>query len=168
MAIIGNGSIAKLLNDREGFVFFAAGISNSQAKRNIEESNREAKLLADHVMNANKKQLLMVVYFSTISIFYRNSDYTFHKRLMENQLKGTAVNYTIIRLGNIWECTNPNTFINAYKSNPYEPRYEYKYMIGKKQLNLITDNLPRTGQHEISIFGEMVLVKDVLKMMNIS
>jgi hypothetical protein len=75
----------------------------------------------------------------------------------------TFQNYNIIRLGNIWECTNPNTFINYIKSHPEaEIREEVKYMIHKEQLLLLTDNLPLVGKHEISVFGEMKLVKDCL------
>lgn len=165
MAIIGNGSIAKLLNDREGFVFFAAGISNSQIVWDINESRREGTRLGEEFGRASARGD-MFVYFSTISVFTQQTAYTKHKSWMEAAIKIIATPdkwpYTIIRLGNVWECTNPNTFINAYKSNPYEPREEYKYMISKKQLNFITDNLPRTGQHEISIFGELLSVKECL------
>jgi hypothetical protein len=156
--IIGSGSIAKLLNDREGFIFFAAGISDSQSHCLFSQRLRESKLITD---NVTKHPSAMFVYFSTISIFTLESWYTKHKKGMENVVRGIR-NHTIVRLGNVWECTNPSTFINAYKRQPYEPRDEYKYMISKEQLNFITDNLPRTGQHEISIFGEMRLVKDCL------
>lgn len=154
--IIGHGSIANLLNDREGFVFFAAGVSNSQLVE-PKEILRESKRLYDF-----KDDDRMFVYFSSISIFTNKTHYTENKKVNEWRIRSWFKNYTIIRIGNVWECTNPNTFINAYKANPYEPRDEYKYMISKKQLNLITDNLPRTGQHEISIFGEMKKVKECL------
>lgn len=165
MAIIGTGSISKLLNDREGFVFFAAGVSDSKLKEynsfQNPDSRREHDLFFTHAKEANDKGN-MFVYFSTISKFTKRTPYAWHKNTMEFCVRDFCENYTIIRLGNVWECTNPNTFINAYKREPYEPREEYKYMISKKQLNLVTDNLPRTGQHEISIFGEMKLVKDCL------
>jgi hypothetical protein len=165
MAIIGNGSIAKLLNDREGFVFFAAGVSDSRLgceENRWSHVNREKKLLFEKIEYANNTES-MLVYFSTISIFLLDSLYVRHKFHMEMLIRDKAKNYTIIRLGNVWECTNPNTFINAYKREPYEPRDEYKYMISKKQFNFVTDNLPRTGQHEISIFGEMLSVKECLE-----
>lgn len=155
--IIGNGSIAKILNDRDGFIFFAAGISNSQMDGNgywVGQKFREHSLLTDHIKEAFDIGY-MIVYFSTISKFFKESPYIQHKNNMERVIKSLCDNYCIINLGNIWECTNPNTFINAYKSNPYEPREEYKYMISKDQLLFITDNLPIIGKHEISIFGEM-------------
>lgn len=159
--IIGSGSIAKLLNDREGFRFFAAGISNSSHNGSIGPVMMEAGRIGieSGLAKINKE---MFVYFSSISIFLVQTPYTNHKKTMETCVKDNCENYVIIRLGNIWECTNPHTFINAYKKKPYEPRDEYKYMISKEQLNLITDNLPRTGKHEISIFGEMKKVKDCL------
>jgi hypothetical protein len=160
MAIIGAGSIAKLLNDRDGFVFFAAGVSNS-TNFTGSDIGREMFMIESIINNANEHGI-MFVYFSTISIFTHTGNYVAHKKQMERKIRNTANNYCIIRLGNVWECTNPNTFINAYKTQPYEPREEYKYMISKEQLNFITDNLPRTGKHEISVFGEMRLAKDCL------
>lgn len=162
--IIGNGSIAKLLNDREGFVFFASGESNSSAL-SMAGRIREHGLLGEWLGKSGNRS--MFVYFSTISVFTNDSFYVKHKRNVEETIKECCApydwNYTIIRLGNVWECTNPNTFINAYNREPYEPRDEYKFMISKEQLNFITDNLPRTGKHEISIFGEMLKVKDCLE-----
>jgi len=35
-------------------------------------------------------------------------------------------------------------------------------MIDKEQLVLLTDNLPLTGQNQISVFGQMAKVKDLL------
>jgi hypothetical protein len=162
--IIGKGSIASMLNDREGFVFFASGVSDSRLgceENRWRHVDREKKLLFETIEEANNTES-MFVYFGTISKFYDQSFYIDHKNKMTTMIKELAENYTILNIGNLWECTNPNTFINAYKREPYEPREEYKYMISKKQLNFITDNLPTTGKHEISIFGEMKLVKDCL------
>lgn len=161
MAIIGSGSIAKLLNDRDGFIFYAAGISDSFHDGSNVWEDREMNDLSQYLhSDFNGK---MFVYFSTISIFTKQSPYTVHKKNVEVFIRKEFHNYTLVRLGNIWECTNPNTFINAYKAKPYEPREELKYMISKEQLNFITDNLPTTGKHEISIFGECLKVSECLK-----
>lgn len=159
--IYGSGSLSKLLKDRQYVMFFAAGASNSQTVTEPEyiRESFELGLMMKHAAVND----MMFVYFSSISVFTKDSQYTRHKKAMENIVRGTAEMFTIIRLGNIWECTNPNTFINAYKRETYEPRDEYKYMISKKQLNFITDNLPTTGKHEISIFGEMLKVSECLK-----
>lgn len=159
--IIGNGSIASMLNDREGFLFFASGVSNSQTV-DPRQFIRELLLMKEQPLN------LCLVYFSTISVFEKKSDYTIHKLKMEDYIRKTFHDFVIIRLGNIWEDTNPRTFINSIKEKRrfghyVEIRDEYKYMISKEQLNFITDNLPRTGKHEISVFGEALKVAECLK-----
>jgi hypothetical protein len=167
--IVGSGSIADLLNDRLGFCFFAAGVSDSSIEGDQHpDIDREFGTLINAAEYCNELGL-MFVYFSSISIFYTQSRYTLHKLATEDFIKANFGQYIIIRLGNIWECRNPNTFINKMqywdrqdKLLPSMIRDEWKYMTSKKQLNFITDNLPLTGQHEISIFGEMKKVKDCL------
>jgi hypothetical protein len=168
--IIGHGSIAKLLNDRSDFIFFASGIADSRfgcdSDRKLKRSREEHILLsAIWVANYSNSHL---VYFGTISKFMGKTAYTEHKDMMEQMIKETSNNYTIINLGNVWECTNPRTFRNAMRAyvangGTLDIHDEYKYMISKEQLCFITDNLPKTGKHEISIFGEMVKVKDALE-----
>lgn len=169
--IIGNGSIARLLNDRPRFIFFASGISDSEMDDSLYWSGqkyREHSMLTDAIKNAFDEEL-MLVYFSTISKFTKDSPYIRHKKEMERVIRDLADDFCIINLGNVWGCTNPNTFINKMeywerqdKLLPSMIRDEYKYMTTRKQLNFITDNLPRRGQHEISIFGEMLKVKECL------
>lgn len=161
--IIGTGDIASALNNRDGFVFFAAGVSNSQCT-DPKEFEREKSMLIDARLGNNGK---MIVYFSSISIYLADTPYTRHKKNMQNLVREAFDNYTIIRLGNIDWGTNPNTFINFIRNKikneeQVEIRDEWKYMISKEQLLFVTDNLPYTGQHEISIFGDMKKVKDCL------
>jgi hypothetical protein len=158
MAIIGGGSLAKLINDREGFTFFASGVGDSGSAVLYAEFLREHDMLLEF---AGDDECL--VYFSTISKFYKMSPYIRHKLKMETLVRLWFPNWVILNLGNIWECTNHHTFINAYKAKPYEPKDEYRYMISREQLNFITDNLPKTGKHEISIFSEMLKVSECLK-----
>lgn len=160
MSIVGKGDIASILNDRKGAIFFASGVSNSQCE-NSDQYLREVKLL----LTQRKDQCLF--YFSTISIYTSNTKYTHHKRLMEQVIIGNFSNYNIIRIGNISWGSNPHTFLNAMRAKiaqaeSLEIRDEYKYMISKKQLLLLTDNLPLTGRNEINVFGEMKKVKDLL------
>lgn len=164
--IIGRGSIASMLKDREGFIFFAAGISTSTVVRDMEVI-REAELLGRMLSKAVSTNS-MFVYFSTIAQFYSDTDYTFHKKTNEDIIKKMADHYTIIRLGNVWGCTNKNTFINRIrarqeKGEEINIRDEYRYMISPEQIRFVTDNMPATGKHEISIFGEMLKVKECLK-----
>jgi hypothetical protein len=62
---------------------------------------------------------------------------------------------------------NPNTFINALrakkaKGEPFEILDEYRWMINKEELLLLTNNLPLIGQNEINVFGRMAKVKDLI------
>lgn len=166
--IIGNGSLANMLNDRDGFIFFASGISNSQSECPYEDRERETNLIGENIGYA-RAHGMMFVYFSSISIFTNKTRYTKHKFETEVIVKLLAENYCIIRLGNIYGDTNQNTFINKMQYWKRQGklldsmiRDEYKYMISKEQLLFITDNLPVKGKHEISVFGDMKLVKDLI------
>lgn len=159
--IVGNGSIAKMLNDREGAIFFASGVSNSQCE-DYKEMYREYELLES--FKGDERSLF---YFSSIGAWEfpkgNYNSYYVHKRVMETNVRIWFKNFNIIRLGNIWECTNPNTFRNYLKAHPEaEVKDEYRYMIHKEQLQLLTDNLPLIGKNQISVFGEMKKVKDCL------
>lgn len=159
--ILGSGNIASVLNDRAGVLFFAAGVSNSQCEDQKEYQRERLRIFEYHDTGH------MFVYFSTISLFTKNSLYTSHKAECERIIKEHVKNYCIIRIGNLDWDKNPHTFLNYLrnkiaKGEHYEIRDEYKYMISKEQLLFITDNLPITGRHEISVFGEMRKVKDLL------
>ena len=160
--IIGTGDIASVLNDREGAIFFAAGVSNSSEKR-------ESEFLREYdLLNAQDKSKC-IFYFSSITIddITKNNDYLTHKRKMELLIKSNFENYNIIRIGNITWGTNPNTFINYIKNKikngeTVEIKDEYKYMIDKEQLVLLTNNLPLIGQNQISVFSKMAKVKELI------
>lgn len=158
--ILGTGDIAKILNDREGALFFASGVSNSSEFR-PEAFSREIDLLMIQPQN------LCIFYFSSISIYLKDSPYTAHKRKMERLIRSNWNNFNIIRLGNISWGTNPNTFINYLraKKNAGEEIHvvdEYRYLISQEELLLLTDNLPLIGQNEINVFGKMAKVKDLI------
>lgn len=159
--IIGSGNIASALRDRAGVLFFAAGVSNSQCEDQREYQRDLLRIFEYHDTGH------MFVYFSSISVFTKISLYTSHKLQCERIITEHVKNYCIIRLGNLDWDTNPNTFINYIRSKKakgelYEIRDEFKFMISKEQLRFVTDNLPLTGKHVISIFGEMKKVKDCL------
>lgn len=159
--IIGKGSIASMLNDRVGFIFFAAGVSKSTGHPDFQ---REHDLMLRFAGDDR-----CFVYFSTISQYFKLTEYTIHKMKMEAFVKSWFPNYCIIRLGNIWECTNPNTFLNYIRAKQAKDEHvnikneEVKYMISQGQLLFITDNIPATGKHDISIFGEALKVSECLK-----
>jgi hypothetical protein len=160
--IIGKGDIAKILNDRKEAIFFASGVSNSN-ETNESEYEREKKLLS--IQDKTK----CIFYFSSISVddINKHSRYIKHKIEMEEIIKSNFQNYNIIRIGNIIWGNNPNTFINFInnKVKNYEPvviKDEFKYIINKEELLLLTDNLPLTGKNIISVFSKMAKVKDLL------
>jgi hypothetical protein len=162
--IIGSGDIASVLNDREGALFFASGVSNSNCTVE-KEYFREIEMLLDLSYLHRKDHTLF--YFSSISISEKVTRYYCHKQVMEMIVRLGFERYNIIRIGNIDWGKNPHTFVNAIKAKqakgePVEIRDEWKYMISKEQLLLLTDNLPLKGQNTISVFGEMKKVKDCL------
>lgn len=158
--IVGRGDIAKVLTDRDGALFFAAGVSNS-ACEDYDQFRLEKHLLLDQPKD------LCLFYFGTISMYYKSSLYTQHKASMELLIKSNWINYNIVRLGNITWGTNPNTFLNYLRgriarNEPAEIKDEYRYVIDEDQLNLVCQSLPLKGQNEINVFGKMALVKDLL------
>ena len=82
--IIGNGDIASVLNDREGIIFFAAGVSNSSEMRES-EYERELNLLKE------QDKTKCIFYFSSILIDVGDSFYFTHKRKMEQYIKDNFV-----------------------------------------------------------------------------
>lgn len=163
--IIGHGDIASVLNDRSGALFLAAGVSSSQCLDEAEYAREWNNVWGLHHKYDPLEYCLF--YFSSISVDYVKSRYTSHKLEMEKLIRTFWPNHNIIRLGNIDWGKNPNTFINALRAKialgvPVEIRDEYKYIISKEQLLLLTDNLPLKGQNTISVFGQMKKVKDCL------
>ena len=160
--IVGTGDIASVLNDRDGTIFFASGVSNSNETRES-EFMREIELLD------KQDKTKCIFYFSSITVddMSKNSQYLQHKRRMELLVKSNFENYNIIRIGNITWGSNPNTFINYIKNKKskgesVEIKDEYKYVIDKEQLVLLTDNLPLTGQNTICVFGRMAKVAELV------
>ena len=160
--IVGRGDIASVLNDREEAIFFVSGVSNSNETRES-EFMREIELLD------KQDKTKCIFYFSSITVddMSKNSQYLQHKRRMELLVKSNFENYNIIRIGNITWGSNPNTFINYIKNKKskgesVEIKDEYKYVIDKEQLVLLTDNLPLTGQNTLCVFGRMAKVAELV------
>jgi hypothetical protein len=162
--VIGGGDVASILNDRDGAIFFASGVSNSNETRES-EFMREIELLDKQ----DKTKCLF--YFSSISLDdsekVGGSKYLQHKLHMEMLIKSNFKNYNIIRIGNITWGDNPNTFINYIKNKkskgePVQIKDEYKYIIDKQQLIMLTDNLPLIGQNTICVFSKMAKVAELV------
>jgi len=162
--IVGKGDIASVLNDREGTIFFASGVSNSNETRDS-EFMREIELLD------KQDRTKCLFYFSSISVDdiqkIGSNKYLQHKLRMETLIKSNFENYNIIRIGNITWGSNPNTFINYIKNKKskgesVQIKDEYKYIIDKDQLVILTDNLPLTGQNTLCVFGRMAKVEELV------
>lgn len=124
---IGRGNVASVLPERDDLFFFASGVSNSLCTDEV-EFKRERDLLLDQYTGSH------IVYFSSLSIFYKDSPYTRHKLDMEAMVKENFPKYCIVRLGNLAWDTNPRTLIQYLKDHPEaEIRDEYRYVISKDE-----------------------------------
>lgn len=156
MGIVGTGDIASVLKDRDDFIFFASGVSNSKETRQ-EEFSREFRLLKD------QKRDKRLVYFSSLSILYADTPYAHHKRFMESAVKDLFHDYCIIRLGNISWGKNPHTLINYLKANPKaEIQDVYRYVIDKEEFLYWMDMIPNWNI-EMNCPGQWMKVKDIKK-----
>lgn len=158
--VIGNGDLASVLKDREDRLYFASGVSNSRETRE-EEYQREIDLL----MKQDKWR--HIVYFSSLAVFYTDTRYAQHKRMMEKLIKKNFGHYTIMRIGNITWGTNPHTIINFFrekvkKNEPIEIRDTYRYIITKEEFLHWIDLIPEWSC-EMNITGRMMTIKQILK-----
>jgi|SRR3990172_1863954 len=157
--IIGHGDIASVLVDREGFTFFASGISNSQEMRE-NEYNREYNLLMKQDINSH------LVYFSSLCIFYAHTRYAEHKRYMELEIKYHFPHYTILRLGNITWGVNPHTLINHLREQRrsgqvLEIRDTYRYIVDQGEFLHWVSLIPEWSC-EMNITGRRMTVRQIV------
>lgn len=160
MAIVGNGDIAEVLRpiDRDDIVFFASGVSNSKCT-DKKQFDRELRLLKKQPKNQK------LVYFSSLSIYFKDTPYTKHKRNMEKQVKKLFKSYCIVRLGNINWGTNPNTIINYFKAcirQNKQPviKQEYKFVINKDEFLYWINKIPKFNT-EMNITGRKMIVTEI-------
>lgn len=159
--IIGDGDIASVLPDREDLTFFASGVSNSQ-ETNEDEYAREYNLLTEQI--GKHKHM---VYFSSLAIFYSDTRYTQHKRIMEAVTRKLFKNHTIIRLGNIDWGKNPHTLINHLKKQKKEGKKldiqdVYRYIVNKEEFLHWISLIP-TWSCEMNVPGQRMKVEEIAK-----
>lgn len=164
--ILGRGTIASIIPDREGFLFFACGESNRfplTLDRKLDERLR--------IIDCSIKNPGMFVYFSGLNIYYqgdKREDYTIHKIEMESLVKEHFENYCIFRLGSVTWGDNPNTLVNSIKKQLNEgncnPRPVYRYLHTKEELIHWINLIPEKGKHEMNVTGKMVWVPDLVEM----
>lgn len=158
--IVGNGDIASVLPDRDDFLFFASGVSNSREDRES-EYEREINLLL--AQDPNRR----LVYFSSLAIFYANTRYTRHKLEMEKWIENTFPSYTIVRIGNITWGDNPHTIINYFRNKikakqDFEIKDEYRFIVDKEEFLYWIDKIPHFNC-EMNITGLRLKVADIVK-----
>jgi nucleoside-diphosphate-sugar epimerase len=156
--IIGHGDIAKVLPEREGFLFFASGVSNSREDRESEYQREKDLLLAQ-----DRERHL--VYFSSLCVFYADTRYAQHKREMEQTIKDEFDHYTIVRIGNITWGDNPNTIVNYFRrqkerGEPVEIQNGYRYLVDKSEFLHWIDLIPEWNA-EMNITGQRVTIKEI-------
>lgn len=162
--IVGNGDIANALKDgnldRDDVTFFASGVSNSKETSRA-EFMREYELLKEYSMCG-----LHLVYFSSLSIYYSDSDYAAHKRTMEYEIQKIFKTFSIFRIGNIAWGNNPNTIINYFKSEFNSGRQPvlqdaYRHVISKDEFVYWIKKLNLNARDFINIPGEFIHVNEI-------
>jgi hypothetical protein len=146
--------------DREDVTFFASGVSNSKETRH-EAFRREWNLLAFDVCCSTH-----LVYFSSLSIYYSNSDYTAHKQGMESEIQRMFKTFSIFRIGNISWGNNPSTIINYFKAQHAagrtpELRDEYRHVISKPEFIYWIKKINLNVRDFINIPGEFIHVNEI-------
>ena len=157
--IIGNGDIATELKDKKGITYFASGVSNSSETRE-EEFRRELDLLLEQDKDCK------IIYFSSLCVFYSDTPYALHKRMMEEVVKSNFKKYTIMRLGNITWGSNPKTILNFFKNKiknkeDFEIQDTYRYLVDKDEFQHWIDKIPDFNC-EMNVTGKRMTIKQIV------
>ena len=158
--IIGNGTIASVLPERDDLLFFASGVSNSQ-ETNEKEYQREIDLLLSQDKSKH------IVYFSTLSLFYNSTRYVQHKKYIEELIKKKFKHYTIMRLGSPTWGENPNHLI-AFFRNKIKNKESFqiwdteRYILEKEEFLHWVNKIP-SWNCEMNVPGIRMKVKDIVK-----
>jgi nucleoside-diphosphate-sugar epimerase len=157
--IIGNGDMASVLKDKQGITYFASGVSNSSETRES-EFRRELDLLLEQ--DKNQK----IVYFSSLCVFYLDTPYARHKRIMEEVIKSNFRKYTIMRLGNITWGKNPHTLLNFLRNKiknkeNFEVQDTYRYLVDKDELLHWIDMIPNWNC-EMNVTGRRLTIRQII------
>ena len=160
--IIGNGDIASVLEDKKNITYFASGVSNSSETRDS-EFKRELDLLLKQ--DRNQK----IVYFSSLCVFYSDTPYAQHKRMMEEVVKSNF-RYTIMRLGNITWGDNPHTIINFFKNKiknkeKFEIKDTHRYLVDKEEFLHWIDMIP-DWDCEMNVTGRRLTIRQIVDEIN--
>ena len=159
--IVGNGSIARVLTDRDDLVFFASGVSNSSCI-DEKEYEREFDLLKTIPIDQH------IVYFSNLGIYYKKDRYTQHKINVEEYIRNNYKTYTIVRIEVCEWVTTPNTILNVFKkqlSQGTEPIIQdtTRYILSLKEF-LYWIHLIQSGvRNEMNILGRKLTIAQIIE-----
>jgi hypothetical protein len=159
--IIGNGSVARVLEDRDDLVFFASGVSNSSCK-DENEYQREFNLLKTVPVDQH------VVYFSNLGIYYKEDRYTQHKIDMEEYIRTHYKSYTIVRIEVCEWVTTPHTILNFFKtqlSQGIEPVIQdtTRYVLSLDEFLYWVRMIKSGVKNEMNILGRKMTVAEIVE-----
>lgn len=158
--IYGTGDLSKALTDRNLFTFFAKGVSNSLCIDEAEFARERMQFLLATNMHPNNR----FVYFSTLSIYDKNTPYTRFKLQQEAEVRKLP-KYCIVRLGNITWGKNPHTIINTFKrqianNEPSRIDNYYKYICTLEEFKYWINLIPDFNT-EMNITGERLTIQEI-------
>jgi hypothetical protein len=159
--IIGNGSIASVLEDRDDLVFFASGVSNSVCV-DEKEYEREFNLLKTITTDQH------VVYFSNLGIYYKEDRYTNHKKEIEEYIRNNFKSYTIVRIEVCVWAKTPNTILNFFKrqlSEGIEPTIQNttRYVLSVDEFLYWVKMIKSGVRNEMNIFGRKMTIAQIVE-----
>jgi hypothetical protein len=159
--IIGNGSIAKILEDRNDIVFFASGVSNSSCT-DEKEYEREFNLLKTVPTDSH------IVYFSNLGIYYKQDRYTQHKREVEEYIRNNYKSYTIVRIEVCEWVKTPYTILNFFKtqlSQGIEPTIQdtTRYVLSLDEFLYWVRMIQPGVRNEMNILGRKLTIAQIVE-----
>ena len=159
--IIGKGSIARVLEDRDDLVFFASGVSNSSCK-DEKEYQREFNLLKTVPTDQH------VVYFSNLGIYYKEDRYTQHKKEIEEYIRNNYKSYNIVRIEVCEWVTTPHTILNFFKNQlnqGIEPIIQdtIRYVLSLDEFLYWVRMIKFGIRNEMNILGRKMTVAEIVE-----
>ena len=159
--IIGKGSIAKVLKDRNDLLFFASGVSNSSCI-DEKEYDREFNLLKTISLDQH------IVYFSNLGIYYKKDRYTQHKINIEEYIRNNFKSYTIVRIEVCEWVTTSNTILNVFKkqlSQGIEPIIQdtTRYILSLNEFLYWIDLIQSGVKNEMNILGRKLTIAQIVE-----
>ena len=159
--IIGKGSIAKVLKDRNDLLFFASGVSNSSCI-DEKEYDREFNLLKTIPLDQH------IVYFSNLGIYYKKDRYTQHKINIEEYIRNNFKSYTIVRIEVCEWVTTSNTILNVFKKQliqGIEPIIQdtTRYILSLNEFLYWIDLIQSGVKNEMNILGRKLTISQIVE-----